>query len=83
MLPPDDLAAAANPKWAKAAAHLGSHTDYSAKVLKELQNIQDAFRLSSQGPKALADAAQQVDDLLSSLKSKLMNSAGKTVNEVL
>jgi hypothetical protein len=83
MLPPNAAAAAANPTWANAAVHWGSHGTYSSKVLQRLQAIELTFKAAGQTPKALTNAAKQVDDLLDELNKALMNSAGKTVNEVL
>jgi len=45
--------------------------------------IENLFRTAGQTKQALAGAAKQVDDFLTDLKTKIMNSAGKTINEVL
>jgi hypothetical protein len=75
--------AAANPKWANAAVHWGSHGTYSSKVLQHLQEIEFVFKTAGQTKQALAVAAKRVDDLLDELKTALMNGGGKKVNEVL
>jgi Domain of unknown function (DUF4157)/A nuclease family of the HNH/ENDO VII superfamily with conserved AHH len=87
MIPPDattlSIAITANPsiasRFSTSALHLGSHPDYTARMVTELTGIRSALdsNLITQ-----AQALAQVDDVINRARTAIMNGGGIHINDV-